>query len=304
MFIDRDDLTKLKINANKVANRESDKREFKLKFDKNDIWRYAKTIVAFANKDGGIIFFGIKDKPRTLIGDNENINENNIGQFLISYFAPEIELEFGEKYENNIRYHYILISSSKYKPVICKKEFINKKINKEKEETLLREGAIYYRYNSSTMEIKYSELHNMINKKRDEIFSSLIDNIKLTKKIGYNNVAMMRIEDIEKNNERASVYITKETAKSLNWIKEGKFSEDENSNKAFYVKQEVSIKKGVVVYSDPALTHPLIQKDFIKKVKIKSNYCLNELLSDVGIVKKDGSNDEKYYLTGSNGKNK
>ena len=259
-------------------------------------------MVSFANKKGGIIFFGIKDKPNELIGDDKDFEDNEVGNFLKEHFDPEIEFEVGKLIFDKKNISFILVFPLKDKPVICKKE---KVLNKQtqKIEMLLRAGAIYYRYNSSSTEIKHSELKTIIDHKVKEVFSSLIDNIKLTKKIGHNNVAMINIEDVQKDNKRASVYMTKEAVKNVNWIKKGKFSEDEDSNKAFYVTREVFIKKGIELYSDPDKTHPLIQKDFCERVCISANY-IKAVLIDVEIIEKNGNNNEKYYLSGNNGKNK
>ena len=285
----------------RVTNREGDQREFKRNFDPKKIWKYAKTMASFANKKGGIIFFGIKDKPNELIGDDRDFEDNEVGNFLKEYFDPEIEFEVGKLVLSEKNISYILVFPSKNKPVICKKENVLNN-QEQKRETLLRAGAIYYRYSSSSTEIKYSELKNIIDEKVKEVFSSLIDNIKLTKEIGHNNVAMISIEDVQKDNKRASVYMTKEAVKNVNWIKKGKFSEDEDSNKAFYVTREVFIKKGIEVYSDPDKTHPLIQQEFCQKINISATY-IKAVLTDVEIIK-NGSNDEKYYLSGNNGKNK
>jgi len=296
-----EELKNLDIQNNRVISRECDYREFKLNFERQKIWEYAKIMTSFANKKGGIIFYGVRNSPRDLIGDDQEFDDVVVGNFLREYFDPEIEFEVGKLvfYEKNIS--YILVFPSKNKPIICKKE---KYLTKQGQpsELLLRAGAIYYRYSSSSTEIKYSELKNIIDEKVKEVFSSLIDNIKLTKEIGHNNVAMMSIGDIQKNNKRASVYMTKEAVKNVNWIKKGKFSEDEDSNKAFYVTREVFIKKGIEVYSDPDKTHPLIQKDFCKKVAISPTY-IKAVLTNVGIIK-NGSNDENHYLSGNNGKNK
>lgn len=55
------DLLELSINAEsfRVANRECEYREFKLAFDNESIWKYAKTMASFANHNGGVIFFGV-----------------------------------------------------------------------------------------------------------------------------------------------------------------------------------------------------------------------------------------------------
>lgn len=46
--------------TNKVSNRESEHREFKLKFENNNLPKFAKTMAAFANRDGGVLFFWCK----------------------------------------------------------------------------------------------------------------------------------------------------------------------------------------------------------------------------------------------------
>ena len=56
-----------------LKSRESATVEFKQAFNKNSFSKYAKTMSAFANHRGGSIIFGVKDRPRMLIG---LINDN------------------------------------------------------------------------------------------------------------------------------------------------------------------------------------------------------------------------------------
>ena len=51
-----------------VRSRESARREFKVTFERADLPRYAKTMAAFANAQGGMLIFGIRNKPRELVG--------------------------------------------------------------------------------------------------------------------------------------------------------------------------------------------------------------------------------------------
>ena len=79
-----------------VKNREHEHREFKRQFDNSSIWKYAKTIASFANKDGGVIFFGIADNPKTLVGIDVTEPESLvIANFLKEYFEPEVSIELG-----------------------------------------------------------------------------------------------------------------------------------------------------------------------------------------------------------------
>jgi hypothetical protein len=293
-----EELKNLDIDNNRVTSRECEYREFKLNYDSDKIWEYAKIMASFANKKGGIIFYGVRSNPRYLIGDNKDFDDVEIGNFLQQYFDPEIEFELGKKVFNGKNLNYILVFPSKNKPILCRKE---KKLG-QKGEILLRPGAIYYRYSSSSIEIKYSELKDIIDQKVKEVFSSLIDNIKLTKEIGYNNVAMVGLEDLKNNNKKVPVYMTKESVKNINWIKKGKFSEEKDASNAFYVTQEVTIMSGLKVYQNPEDDYPFIKKDLQKKLEISPAY-INKILDHVGILK-GGECNKKYSTSLSHGKTK
>ena len=75
-------LTQLTVDetTKKVSNNESEGREFKLKFERNNLAKFAKTIAAFANRDGGALFFGIKDRPREVVGLNDNEISRRFGE--------------------------------------------------------------------------------------------------------------------------------------------------------------------------------------------------------------------------------
>ena len=84
-------------NPYKLISRESSTLEFKESFNVQILWKYAKTMAAFANKEGGYIIFGVKDKPRTVVGLNndvfESFDDEKIVKKLNELFAPEIRYE-------------------------------------------------------------------------------------------------------------------------------------------------------------------------------------------------------------------
>ena len=56
-----------------LKSRESNTVEFKEAFNKNSTAKYGKTMAAYSNNRGGYIIFGVKDKPRNIIGlKNDN----------------------------------------------------------------------------------------------------------------------------------------------------------------------------------------------------------------------------------------
>lgn len=298
------DLINLKIDEKtlKVRNNEGNQREFKIKFENEKLWQYAKTMAAFANRDGGVIFFGIKDNPKELVGiDGSEPDESVFSNFTKAHFEPEILFEFGIKNYADKKLMYVLVQSSPNKPVICKKE--KKKQFREKgipDEKLLREGAIYYRYSSSTEEIKHPELKKILNSEVQSCFRSLVDNITLINKVGYHKAAIVDASELSGNDKTTSVYVTNETAKKINWIRKGRFSESEkDGERAFYVTK-VEIRQGVEIEKpvDPGKTHQLTKAELSEIVKMNYQYL------DAILWKMDILNDPTYHLSGNHGRNK
>lgn len=286
----------------RVANRESERREFKNLFDKESLWKYAKTIVSFANRDGGIIFFGIKDKPRELIGIvGDKPDELVFANFLKEYFEPEISFDLDTKKYCGKTLLYILVPPSSSKPIICKKKKVQQFKEKGKQDKeLLREGAIYYRYSSASEEIKYPELKKILDEGVQKVFHSLVDNITLINKVGYDKVAILDAKELSGNDMTTSVYVTTETAKNINWIRKGRFVEsDDDGNKAFYVTREIEIRHGVEVEKpvDPGKTHTLTKTALTKEVSISNSY-INAVLWKHGLL-----DNSRYHLSGTHGKN-
>lgn len=287
----------------RVSNRESERREFKIKFDNDQIWKYSKTMASFANRDGGVIFFGIKDRPRELVGVEGAVpDELVMAHFLKEYFEPEIPFILDTKEFGGKTVLYILVEPSLNKPIICKKKKIQQfREPGKKDKELLREGAIYYRYSSSSEEIKHPELKRILDDQVQKVFRSLVDNITLLNKVGYDKAAIVDAEDLSGDDKAASVYITSETAKNINWIQKGKFSETEDqADKAYYVTREIEIKHGVEIETpvDPGITHTLTKTALKTAISLPVNH-VDAVLWKLGLL-----NNPKYHLSGTHGKNK
>lgn len=76
----------------RIENRESEHCEFKISFNSTHLYQYAKTLVSFANRDDGALFFGIKDHPKELIGINNKGLPTDLTctNFLKEYFESEL----------------------------------------------------------------------------------------------------------------------------------------------------------------------------------------------------------------------
>lgn len=297
------ELLELNINCQtfRVTNRESDRKEFKFKYENNSLWSYVKTMVSMANKDGGIIFFGIRANPHELIENTgEQPDDAVIANFVKSHFEPEIHFELNSKSYCGRTLFYILVHSSSNKPIICKKNKLEQFKEKGKQDKeLLREGAIYYRYSSTTEEIKYPELANILQERVQKQFRSLIDNITLINKVGLDKAAIVDASNLSGSDKMTSVFITTDTAKNINWIKKGRFSEsDSQADKAYYVTREIEIKHGVEIEKpvNPSKTHTLTKTALTKEVRINNCY-INSILWKLGLL-----DNETYHIPIPHGK--
>lgn len=296
-------LLELSVNEKtfRVTNRESERREFKINFDNENLCKYAKTMAAFANRDGGIIFFGIKDNPKELLGiEGDKPDELVFANFLNEYFEPEILFELDTKKYHGRTVLYVLVPPSSNKPIVCKKKKTQQYKEKGKQDKeLLREGAIYYRYSSASAEIKFSELKNILDERVQKIFHSLVDNITLINKVGYDRVAISNAKELSGNDLTTSVYVTTETAKNINWIRKGRFVEsDDDGDKAFYVTREIEIRHGVEIEKpvDPGKTYTLTKSALTNEVSISTNY-INAVLWKLGLL-----DNQKFHVSGKHGK--
>lgn len=286
----------------RISNRESEHREFKLKFENKNLPKLAKAMASFSNRDGGVIFFGIKDRPRELVGvlDHEIPDDVVFTNFVKEYFEPEITFESKTFEALGLKVHCLIVKPSTRKPVICRK---SKSIRVEQgttEKEILREGAIYYRYSASSDEIKYADLRNILDNEREQYFKSLVDSVTLINKVGVDKAAIVNAQELSGDDQSASVYLTNDTAKNLNWIDKGRFTEDKNQGgKAYYVVRKVEIKHGIEVPipTDYAKTHPLTKTALSKKVKI------SPLDFDAVIWKLGIKDNLKFHFSSYHGKN-
>ncbi|MCX8514233.1 MAG: ATP-binding protein [Burkholderiales bacterium] len=212
-----------------VKKRESTTLEFKEVYNKDDLVRYIKIMAGFANAKGGYIIFGIKDNPRTLVGINSNsiegLKSEVLTEILNNHFDPEINWELLTPTRSEKQLAVLYVKESINKPVMCKK--LKQSPNQKH---LIEEGRIYYRYNSQTKEIKYSELKNLLNEQQEmenKRWRELILNIAQAKP---QNVALLNLATGNMPYQAdKTVIIDQALIKQIKFIKEGKFVESDGA---------------------------------------------------------------------------
>lgn len=208
-------------NPNLIGTNEGVTIEYKESFGWKSLSDYLKAMASFANRDGGYIIFGVKDKPHELLGLQgqalerfESIDNQVWSTNIREYFSPEIIWEksvfqFEEKYFG-IMYTY----PANEKPIICKKDADE-----------LRKSAIYYRYNSQNSEIDYPELHSIIENEKNKINDQWMRTIRQIGDSGITKTALLDLNSGKMTGVNTTLYIDESLLGDIAFVQEGSFVE-------------------------------------------------------------------------------
>jgi len=193
--------------------------EFKESFNKAGIPEYGRTMAGFANAQGGYLVFGVRNEPREIVGlCNDQfftldpaITTNNLNE----YFEPALawkhyDIEVGGK-----RIGLIYVAEANRKPAICRK-------HKDRD---LREGAIYYRYQGRTQEIRPAELRQIMDAERQKVHDQWLKTLSKIATVGLSQVGILDLNTGEVSGAKGSFFIDEELLPKLRFIQEGRFVE-------------------------------------------------------------------------------
>ncbi len=242
-------MLKYDLTTKLVKIHESKRVEFKENFNFKNKKDYYKAMAAFANANGGYIFFGIKDKPRLLQGlSDDRFEEFNNMKFedftvdLNNFFSPEIKWESNSIiFEDNIKIGVIYIYESDTKPIICKKRYESKD---KKSNTI--EGEIYYRYYARNDKIHFDDLLKIINQEKEKESKKWINLFSKISKMGVDNVGLLNFNTGVFSAGKSSIILDEEMLSTIKFIKEGEFNERKGIP-TLNVIGNVEIKQGKVV---------------------------------------------------------
>lgn len=208
-------------NPNLIGTNEGITVEYKESFGWKSLSEYLRAMASFANRDGGYIIFGVKNRPHELLGLKgqalerfESIDNEEWSTNIREYFSPEIVWEkttydFEEK-----RYGIIYTYSATEKPVICKKDADE-----------LRKAAIYYRYNSQNSEIDYPELHSIIENEKEKINERWMKAIRQIGDSGITRTAILDLKSGKISGNNNNLYIDESLLNEISFVEEGSFVE-------------------------------------------------------------------------------
>ena len=124
-----------------ITRRESYDLEFKQAFHYGDsLHEYTRSLVGMANHNGGQIVFGVKDKPHLPVGLQTDkfstLDPTRLNAVILEYFSADISWRVESLEWDDKEFGILTVEEAENKPVICRKSF----------KSILREGAIYFRY--------------------------------------------------------------------------------------------------------------------------------------------------------------
>lgn len=274
-----------------IKKRESFDLEFKQNFQLGDnLVKYVKSMVGMANNKGGKIVFGIQNSPHIPTGMTNNrwheTDPATIDRTIREYFSQEL-IWSSEFIKNNEKeFAILLVEEAESKPVICKK-------NKG---TILREGAIYYRYRGETKEIEYPELQKIIDKEKEKEKQLWLQHIQRISQIGPKNVQLLDTYKGEISIGDGKILIDKNVIDNLKFVQEGKFVEKEGAPTLKLIGEITGIvDREVVIPTDKI--YPLFTKDLQERLSLNS-HDVKCLLWKLNIKGK-----HKYHSQTKTGKN-
>src|ERR1700675_205440 len=104
-----------------VVSREGKRLEVKQDFAAADMSDYTKALTAFANSSGGVIVFGVSNKPRMIVGAKDMADEADWANRLREEFDPEIPFGIREYKVGGRKLYAVGVDASQHKPVICRR---------------------------------------------------------------------------------------------------------------------------------------------------------------------------------------
>ncbi len=206
-------------NPARLLSRENGRLEYKETFNWGSRAKYAKTIAAFSNADGGFIVFGVKNAPRDLKGVNverfDALDGEKVSSYLNSALAPEIRWEAFRIVVSGVQLGVIAVVPSTARPVVCTKN----------DGDDLRESDIYYRYRGRSERIRYPELQCLLNERQERERDAWLEHSSRVSRIGVENVGVLDLVQGELSGPRGRLLVSKDLLEKVQFIREGHFTE-------------------------------------------------------------------------------
>lgn len=247
------DLIEFDATTLRVASREGKHREFKQQVNVREMPGYGKTLAAFSNTDGGVLLFGITDAPRHIVGvDGAFPDEAQWSNALRNSFAPEIEFAIREYEVNGRAVVAIGVDRAEDPPIACLRDSSITRPGRDRSEPLIQQGTIYYRQAGQTRPIYHLELRRMLEARDAQRLTAFLQNLKIISEVGPDKIGILDMAKGVAEGETTRLYLSRETARNLNFIERGRFVEStDEGDPAYMVVGSVRLNQTLAGPLDP-----------------------------------------------------
>lgn len=168
-----------------LKRRESTQIEFKEVFDwasKTFCATIAKAAASFANRDGGVIIFGVADKPHALCGveNYDAVDDAQIADYFNEHFSPSIDFKRASFLVAGKTVGVLQVLESKHKPIVCIKD-----------SPKTSDMDIYCRYSARSSKMKSGDLLILMQEIRQQEQDKWMKLIRGIAQIGLDNVSLL-----------------------------------------------------------------------------------------------------------------
>lgn len=253
-------------NPVKIDSTETQNLEFKQTLIEPK--KFLKTIVSFANSNGGYIIFGVADDGKVLGIKGKDLTSFNQYDFVrlsdlcVKYFDTAINIKKRTYRIHNKTVGVFYIPPYTHKPIIIARD--GEGINA---------GIIYYRYPGESRAITKEDLNKIIEerikKQAEEKIPQLLERIF---KIGIDNIAIMNTDTGVIEGAGGKFVIDDETLKKVSFIKEGDFTEGKGSPTLKLIGDLESVDRQTIIQKevDKKTLYPYLPQRVAEKVVEKT----------------------------------
>ncbi|MDJ1008807.1 MAG: ATP-binding protein [Paracoccaceae bacterium] len=210
----------------RVRARERRNLEFKVDMDANCVAKSLKTIAAFSSSGGGSIVFGVRDRPRELVGVNNQMDEADVQNQLFAHLYPVPDIELHQFDVGGRAIICLIVFPVIRKPVIAIKD---KQTAAQQNQTVLRAGTVYFRRAGQTKPITGEEFASILEKRDERVRSDILNFIMRGKDIGFERAVVADFRRAGPEDNRPTLYVPENEAHRLNIVDRAKLIESEGA---------------------------------------------------------------------------
>lgn len=223
--------------APRVRARERKNLEFKLDFTVNSLAKCLKTIAAFGSANGGVVVFGISDRPRQIVGTDGEMDEAAIQDQLFRHLYPVPEVVVYEHVLSGCRLVCLVVSPVSKKPVVAIKD---KQTSERQNKTVLNAGTVYFRRAGQTKPITGEEFSSVLDRRDERVRSEIMNYISRGRNVGFDKAVVADFRRAGASNDHPTLYVPESEAHRLNIIDRARLVESDGA-KAYEIAGTVEL---------------------------------------------------------------